>query len=1041
MSEKYSYNNNCLAVTGMACRFPGVDTIEEFWDHLLAGDQTMKHIPVEELKQGVHGEICEREDYVPIYAGLNDISLFDADKFGYSPSEAEVMDPQQRLLLETVWHALENSCDATGDDEMRRTGVYTSCNLSSYLLNNLYARTLTGEVDILEASVGNNLDYIATRIAYKLDFHGPALNVQSACSSSLSALHVAAQSLLAGECDRAVVGSATLTVPTRLGYIYLPGGMRSPDGRCRPYDADALGTVFGNGVCAVVLKRLQNAIDDKDPIWAVVRGSAANNDGSMKMSFTAPSQDAQAEVIAEAIRMAGVSPWDISFIEGHGTATPMGDPIEVAALLQIFDMEEPQSDEDGVLLGSVKGNIGHLDCTAGLAGFIKAVLSLHHGVFPGTAHFKKLNPSFGNSIFPFIVTADNTELTEVPCNRLAGVSSFGFGGTNVHMILQGADIPPVAEMTRQENSTASLFLLSAPNEGLLNTLQEEMVASLENSNATPEDVAFSLATGREHGPARRILKTPADFNASPRPMQILEHQQRDVAFLFPGQGAQFPEMFRGEYESDVRFREIFEENSRNVVNAGGPDATVILQACWAGDPEAAASLSQTRIIQPVLFTLEISLAQRIMAMGVTPSCLIGHSLGEYVAACLAGVFSVGDCGKLLVARGKIMQKAPAGKMLAALLPREKLAQALGDIYGQVEIAVYNSKGNCVLCGSREMLEECRTALEAAGGAGIFLRTSHAFHTSSMDCVLDEFQSIVETVSLAPPQLPLVSNVTGTWAGQEMATPDYWTRHLCSAVRFDKGINTLFSRPVVGLELGPGQVLTSLILQELGVSATSITPFTGLNEAKDGHSGLTTALSELWLNGADIDWQAYYAGEERNLLHLPNTPLLRKSYWIDTALPMNATGSDNGSGSAPSRGMDGQQTGCTLDDMVTEESAQMHPRPKSLEYVPASNDMEEVMVGLWEATLHISPVGIHDPFIELGGNSLHILCMIRLAHEQDITLSIKDVFDGGTIAGLCEILAQHQKIDAARPGHEDSPSSEVVHANEQDMQTLMTILQK
>lgn len=1022
-------HNESLAVVGMACRFPGAGSLDAFWTNLLTGHQSMRPAKEESLRNGPHKDTWQLPGYVRMCSCLEDVDLFDPEFFGYAAAEAEIMDPQHRLLLEVAWRAFENAGDTRSDGPEQRTGVYASVNVSSYMMGNLYTHMVNGTLDPFEVLLGNDKDYLATRIAYKLGLNGPAVGVQSACSSSMAALHVACQALVAGECDRALVGAATIPLPAELGYMYIPGGMRSPDGHCRPYDADAAGTIFGSGVAAVVLKRLEDAVEAKDRIWCVVRGSALNNDGREKVSFTAPNQTAQATVIREAMLMAGVGPEDMSFVEGHGTATPLGDPIEVAALRMAYDEYAAQYDQP-VYLGSVKGNVGHLDATSGLAGFIKAALSLHHGIFPGTANFSRINPRFGDSIVPFEVCAESRSLAQNPQNRIGGVSSFGFGGTNVHMILQG-----VAEPGASREDFGQLpvsFALSADSEQDLHDLEQGLITCLgdDGSEYAPlRDVAFTLASGRRHGRLRRVVAGTERQDIS---KNLGDHEQfpiiatgpaREVCFLFPGQGAQSAHMLKSFYQQTPRFRELLEESRKHVLAANGPDILHLLSDSWNDEPGAFERISQTDMMQPVLFAIELGLATLFWENGIRPSCALGHSLGEISAACFAGVFSPSDAARLVTARGTLMQQAPKGKMLAALLPHDMLAQALGPLWGQVELVVTNSKTNCVVAGPDDVLAKVRDALMRAGGAGVFLRTSHAFHSTAMDCILDDFESVAATIPMSAPSIPVISNVTGGWAGDDIASPQYWVSHIRSCVQFDKGLEAAFSQPRMALEVGPGRVLSSLLLQHMSPDIFAYSPF-----AEGDECPTAGAIAEkLWHNGADILLHELVGDACR--CPLPELPMRKRRLWITPEVPVSsAVSADSLRAEAQSH----------KSEDVCRMAQGCAPQRTAMPSV-SDDRLEDVLAQIWKKVLRVSHVERHVSFIELGGNSVHVLHMIRLAQEQGIVFSLKDVFETKSIAELGRRICKVRNKSSAPEAVEADAETPTVDVDSRDLAVLQRLL--
>ncbi|OXS30142.1 MAG: hypothetical protein BCS36_06625 [Desulfovibrio sp. MES5] len=999
MNKKYEYDEGCIAVIGMAARLPGAGDINEFWENLTAGRQSMEPIPDEALAAGLHARTRHAPDYVAMRSTLRDYDLFDADFFGFSPRDASVMDPQHRLVLEYGWRAFENAGYEPRDGNGIRTGVYASSDMSGYLTGYLYHHILSGTVDVTEAVIGCDKDYLATRIAYKCDLKGPAMAVQSSCSSSLLSVHVACQALLAGECDRALVTACTVMLPENLGYIYLPGGMRSPDGRCRPYDADANGTIFANGVIAVLFKRLADAQKDKDNILAVVRATAAANDGFDKVGYAAPSVNGQADAISAALSLAGVEPQDVDFIEGHGTATPLGDPIEVAALKKAYG-----SRHDGlqhpIMLGSLKGNIGHLDAAAGLASFAKAALCLRHAKVPGTANFITPNPAFGD-LGPFAIRQDCVSLPAGGASLLGGVSAFGIGGTNVHAILQ--DAPAVPE--RKPNRARLPLLFSAHNDAAFALTRERLAANFSGvSDTLPlEDAAFTLAVGRRHQALRGALMARTAREASqalaadslhPR---VVEESGLPVAFLFPGQGNLHPRMAQTFYAEEADFRHNLGELSALSVAAGGPDIADLLKRCWKEDPKAVDALTETETAQPLLFALELALAQTLLGRGIRPACMIGHSLGEYAAACVAGVFSAEDGMRLIVRRGALMQSAPRGKMLVVSLHASRVREVLGPAFDGVEISLINSTANCVLTGPEERLRVCAEVVAEHGQRATWLKTSHAFHSASMETIMEPFREIMRGMDLRKPEIPYVSNLTGTWIGDEAASPDYWVKHLRGTVQFAGGLSVLHERARVGIEVGPGNVLRSLASQQLGgrlktvpgldplgVSATGATP------ADLPERTLADIGADVWLLGGDVDWQAYYSPMDVRRVPLPETAFTPRRYWI------NPGGSDV-PGAADAGEMDKYARSCR--DAC----------------IPPDTEIERTLVKLWQELLFVDHIGIRDDFLELGGNSIQVMQMVRQAAGMGLNFTSKDVFEAGNIQELAKRVHTGKALREATPG--------------------------
>ncbi|WP_421901353.1 beta-ketoacyl synthase N-terminal-like domain-containing protein [Maridesulfovibrio sp.] len=1033
MKKIYDYTDSCIAVIGMAARFPGAENIDRFWENLQAGRQSMTTLDESDLEQSIHAAYSKDPQYVPKCSAINGYEYFDADFFGISPHEAAITDPQQRLLLEYGWKAFENAGHVPADTQETITGVYASCSMSSYLLSNLYGHVMAGRLDMTEALLGNDKDYPATRLAYKLGLRGPAMTVQTACSSSLSSLHVACQSLLAGECDRALVASATL-LGEPLGYMYLEGGMRSPDGCCRPYDAEGKGTIFGSGVATVLLKRLADAQEDNDHIMAVIRSTAINNDGNDKVGFTAPSVNAQAAVIAEALHLSGIDPWDMDFIEGHGTATPMGDPIEVAALHQAYVETAQNSSPAGhsILLGSVKSNIGHLDATAGLAGFIKTVLSLHHGYVPGTANFKQHNPLFGASMAPFEVRSTRTPLPEESNARLGSVSAFGVGGTNVHAVLQG---PPQQPEPQNEHKDAHLFLLSGHDTTGLFRTQENLAEHLELSKDVPQDIAHTLLHGRAKLPARRAVVAAtieearvALLNKLSPPRLVAQGEKRKTAFIFSGQGSQHPEMGRRLYKNEPEFKTLFDHTAALIQKHCGPDLNALMKACWNKDKTAAEHITSTEVTQPLLFTLEYSLARLLMKNGLEPEYLLGHSIGEYSAACLAGVFSEEDAAKLVVARGKLMQMAPAGKMLALTIGEESLSMLPSALRNAVEVAVVNTSQTCVISGHEHDLLACASTLNEAGEHATMLKTSHAFHSSFMDGVLDSFRNVLQTVPMQAPQIPVVSNLTGTWAGEKMGTPEYWVSQLRNTVRFSDCLQTLFAQPCIGVEIGPGKVLCTFASQEMEAEGIAVPALGGRGEDESG--SILEILGKVWVSGGSPDWDNCPAIKTGSKIPLPGYAFERQKHWIESmhsdviATPQFLPAEDIQK-EAPAQ---------------TYGGIRKQPRPNPDSYVAPSTTQEMLLATIWEDLLLIEPVGTQDNFIELGGNSMHVLRMVRMAADHGMTFSIKDVFKAKTIAALCNIIAENQELSAPEDTAGAKPNSQKDSSNFDESEISQTDLE-
>ncbi|MEM8718416.1 MAG: type I polyketide synthase [Cyanobacteria bacterium P01_G01_bin.39] len=874
-----SQNEEGIAIIGMDGRFPGANNVAEFWHNLRNGVESITFFSDEELiAAGVPSETVADPNYVKAGAILSDVDLFDADFFGISPREAQATDPQHRLLLECAWGALE-SAGQDSENYDGRIGVYVGSSLSTYLHQNLLTNPnfikSTGDLQI---EIGNDKDFVPTRISYKLNLTGPSVCINTACSTSLVSVHIACQGLLDRECDMALAGGATISLPQTAGYFHQEDSVASPDGHCRPFDADAKGTIFGSGVGIVVLKRLEDAIADRDPILAVIKGSAINNDGSLKVGYTAPSVDGQADAIAEAQEIAEIDPETISYIENHGTGTTMGDPIEIAALTKVFRSSTDKTRYCAI--GSVKGNMGHLNRASGAISLIKTVLALKHQEIPPSINYQQPNPQINFTSSPFYV---NTELQPWHTNgvpRRAGVSSFGIGGTNAHVILEEAPVREPSSPSRPWQ----LLLLSAKSESALVTAAQNLAQHLEQHvDLNLGDVAYTLQVGRRGFKYRQVVvcQNGAEAVTALQNTDFLkptESKKRTVAFMFSGQGAQYVNMGQELYQEEPIFREQVDYCCELLKPRLGLDLRDILYPETDKIESATQQLTETRFTQPALFIIEYATARLWMAWGIKPKAAIGHSIGEYVAACIAGVFSLEDALMLVAERGQLMQKLPSGSMLSVFLPEAEVKTLLND---NLDLAVLNAPGSCVVSGTHEAIDTFEQQLTNKEIDCRPLHTSHAFHSSMMEPILATFTERVSQVALNPPQIPYISNVSGTWVTPESATnPSYWAKHLRSEVRFAAGAKELLSqKDCILLEVGPGKMLKSLALKQ----ADEQVVLSSLRHPKEDTSDqafILNTLGQLWQAGVEVDWSAFYQQEKRNRLSLPTYPFERKRYWVE-----------------------------------------------------------------------------------------------------------------------------------------------------------------
>jgi amino acid adenylation domain-containing protein len=1002
-----------IAVVGLAGRFPGARSVEDLWRNLLAGVESVVRFTDEELlAAGVPREDLENPRYVKAGAVIEDADLLDAEFFGLTPREAELIDPQHRLFLECAWEALE-SAGYDPPNYGRPIGVYAGASLSLYaLLNALSSR---GRLDALGGLLGADKDHLSTLVSWKLNLSGPSLAVQSACSTSLVAVHLAVQGLLGGECDMALAGGVSIRFPQRAGYGWTEGGIVSPDGHCRAFDAEAGGTVFGSGVGVVALKRLEDALADGDPIHAVIKGSAINNDGAGRMSYTAPVMEGQARVIKAAQIMAEVEPGSIGYVEAHGTGTSLGDPIEVSALTQVF---RAGTDRRGFCaLGSVKPNVGHLNAAAGITGFIKAVLALERRAIPPTLHFTQPNPQIDLASSPFFVNAEPLAWETADGPRRAAVSSFGMGGTNAHVILEEAPEPASTTPSR----ASQMLVLSARTASALEAATDRLAGYLAaHPEADLADVSHTLHVGR-HGFVQRRVALAGSRQEAVRilterdPRRLLTAVKGDreppVYFLFPGQGAQYVDMGRGLYAAEPVFREEVDRGADLLHPRLGFDLREVLFPSPAQAAGAAERLGRTAVTQPAIFVVEHALARLWMAWGIEPRGMIGHSIGEYVAACLAGVFTLEDALALVAVRGRLIGELPGGAMLAVPLAEEQIAPLLGD---RLWLAAVNGPAMCVVSGSREDLERLQLEIAPALPSGLECRplhTSHAFHSAAMDPILGAFTEAVRRVELRAPSLPFVSNVTGSWITAPEATdPCYWARHLRQTVRFADGLRALAAASADGilLEVGPGRSLTTLARRHPAVAGRpALASLRHPQDADADQDVLLRTLGQLWLAGAPVDWRAFYARERRRRVLLPTYPFERRRYWIEPASEARSLVT------ATEAEAERKGSGAQLRELP---QTTYHPRPSlGTAYAAPRTEAEQRIAAVWSDLFGIAEIGIHDDFFDLGGHSLLVTRMAsRVREALGAELPLRTFFVERTIAGLAALAERERDSGPEAP---------------------------
>ncbi|WP_426445769.1 beta-ketoacyl synthase N-terminal-like domain-containing protein [Paenibacillus sp. S-38] len=873
-----------VAIIGAAGRFPGASTLEQFWDNLVSGRESVTF-----FKEPQEGRIHA--------AGvLEQAAAFDAAFFGMSPREAEMTDPQHRVFLECAYEALE-SAGYPPERCTGKVGVYAGSGQSGYLKHVESHPELVEALGSFQSAIGSGPDFLTTRVSYKLNLRGPSIAVQTACSSSLVAVHLACQALLTYECDMALAGGVSVKADQTEGYDYQEGGILAPDGHCRAFDAEARGTVVGSGGGAVLLKRLEDALSDGDTVLAVIRGTAVNNDGSNKIGYTAPSIGLQSEVIREALLVAEVDASTVTYVEAHGTGTALGDPVEVAALTDAYRTHTDR--RQYCALGSVKTNLGHLDSAAGIAGLIKTVLCLKHRTLPPSLHFREANPELALESSPFYVNSELRPWQPGEGRPLrAGVSSFGMGGTNAHVVLEEAPGPGRRAEKEASGAEPHLFVISARTEGALRQRTQDLIGFLKrDGEAGLPDIAYTLAAGRAaFGQRNAVTASTRDellallsdsLSASPRSGSGEGAAGGDtgVIFLFSGQGTQHPGMGADLYRYAPVFRQLLDRCAELAQAYTGADFRELLLPAPDQADRAAAELRQTVHAQPALFSLEYALAKQLEAWGIRPRAMIGHSIGEFTAACMAEVMSLEDAVRVVCARAQLMQQLERGAMTACQLPEESLLTAAASAGVRISIAAVNMPESCVAAGSIEDMERLEAYLGADGVAFKRLQTSHAFHSHMMEDCLDAFAETMKSIRLQAPRLPYISNVTGTWIAPEDAVdPRYWGLHLRRTVRFAEGIASLAGsfEGAVYLEVGPGQALASMVKRILGTDAGRHAGiYSALPSAASGQSSyasLLQAVGALWCAGA-ADPAALYRDRQGRRVPLPTYPYERQTYYL------------------------------------------------------------------------------------------------------------------------------------------------------------------
>lgn len=1021
-----------IAIVGMSGRFPGARNIDEYWRNLSAGVESISRLSDEQiLKSGVPASYLTNPNYVKAAPILEAPGNFDAKFFGLSPMEARTMDPQHRIMLELACEALDHA----GYDTERyhgRVGVFTAAAFNSYFMNSGLNGRFTEEY--IPTLIGNDKDFLATRISYKLNLKGPSITIQTACSSSMVATHLARQSLLSEEIDMALAGAISVRVPHEAGYFYDRDGVVSSDGHVRAFDAKADGTVFGSGGGILVLKRLADALSDGDTIHAVIRGSAVNNDGSEKAGYSAPSVNSQADAVVEALANAGVDAESIGYIEAHGSGTPVGDPMEIRALTKAFRTSTQRSQYCAI--GSVKTNVGHLDAAAAVAGMIKTVLALKHHQIPPSLHFDEANPEIDFPNTPFFV---NTRLREWANNggpRRAGVMSTGMGGTNAHIVLEEAPETVIAT----DSAPPHLLVLSAKTETALNQATIQLREFLHsNHSVNMSDVAYTLREGRKAFPYRRTLVCSGRHDAVNALDQLnskgvapagLDNSRGSIVFLLPGVGDHYLGMARDLYETRAVFRQEVDRCADILQSHMGKDIRRILYPTRANGKQASSvkgidlkkmlghssealedqdtrNLNQTQFAQPALFTIEYAMARFWQSLGVNPDVIIGHSMGEYVAACLAGVLSLDDALRLLVIRAKLVSELPTGAMLAVVLAEKALLRLLPP---ELSISLINGPELCVVAGPVAAMAAFEKTLNEKGILFRQVRNNHAFHSKMLDPIKQAFEKEVSKVRLNAPAIPYISNVTGTWITPSQATdPAYWSRHAAQTARFSDALHQLWQldNPIL-LEAGPGRTLITLALQHPAkkreTKAVAISSVRHHYENGSDVEFLWNSVGTLWQAGVAIKWENLYPGQQGRRIPLPTYPFERQHYWLQPARIPEASA-------------------------LPEDSIRKKPDPSEWFYVPSWKRLLPKGTGVHETLLHRGKARKWLFFADECGLASELIQRLKSAGHDIVTVTPGSGFQQADLRTFTvdpsnvqsyERLIQALQVNATLPDH-------IVHA--------------
>lgn len=1017
----HTLHENHIAVIGMACKVPGAENYKSFWDLIVQKKENIHFFSHKELeKSGISAELFSRDEYVPARGILSDIDKFDAEFFGYTPAEARIMDPQHRVFLEQSWTALEDA-GYVADTFSGKIGIYAGMNDSTYLTNHLLTNpTIKANYDTQQLSLATSTHYLSTKVAYALGLKGPSITLNTACSTGLVSIAMACNALINNDCDMALAGAVTIITPQKNGYLYQELGILSPNGQCRVFDANSQGTVLSNGCGVVVLKRLIDALKDNDNILGVVRGWALNNDGNSKIGFTAPSIEGQVNCVKEALLKAEVAPTEVEYIEAHGTGTLLGDPIEIKSLSKAYEYETHQRAQY-CALGSVKANIGHTDSASGAIGFIKTILALHHKILPPQINYTENNPNIDFQHSPYYVNQHSHAWETTHNKRTAAVHSLGFGGTNAHVIIQEA---PHIKTTNSKK--VNLLVVSAKTqkslESMLGALGEFISNSIkkESINTSLADLIYTLQVGRKAFPWRAAIV----YQNYEHLINILSNQNqlkqyainckdkkaKRVIFGFTGQGSQYAKMAYDIYQEHPYFKQIIDECCIQIQADINIDLRIFLFPKTREETSFAnEKLRETQYTQPALFIVEYALAKFLISFGIKPDAMIGHSLGEYVAATIAGVLSLKDALKLVILRAQLMANSEPGAMLTVPLSTKEIE---GFLNNDVEIVVHNAPKLCVVAGTKDKIElfknRIQDLLNSKDLSCRLLNTSHAFHSKLMDPILEKFYDLSLQYALSEPHIPYISNVTGNWiTKKDLTNKRYWSEHLRHTVLFSKGIETLnLTKDDVFIEIGPGQVLTQLIQQHALSSKPLLLHTLKPHNLSDQNSYeyFLETLGKLWLYNFFIDWDHLYTNEIRQRCSIPTYQFDKKSYWVGNDIDINNS-----------------------------HEQENHDSFKELDEKHNSPIMEQLTT-IWRTVLGLDSIGLDDDFYDLGGHSLLAVSLLsKINYHFKIKIPSTTLFKVKTIRGLATIIEsyeqEHEKYSPLvilRQGDTSKPPLFLVH---------------